>query len=176
MTRENQPSPPEGVERLILQVRGQRVLLDADLAELYGVATRRLNEQVSRNLERFPDDFMFRLTHAEWSDLKSQVATSSEGHGGRRKLPRVFTEQGVAMLSSVLKSRRAAEVNIAIMRAFVQLRQLAARRSELVRRLDDLERRVGAHDDQFRAVFRAIRKLIEGPTAPQRKRIGFEED
>ena len=131
---------------------------------------------MSRNIERFPDDFMFQLTAAEWSHLKSQYATSSGGHGGRRKLPRVFAEQGVAMLSSVLKSRQAATVNIAIMRAFVQVRQVLSDQESVIRRLDALESTVGAHDTRFRAMFRAIRTLIEGAPVPAKRRIGFESD
>jgi len=176
MTAKKTETQMAEIESLILLVRGQRVLLDEHLADLYGVLTKRLNEQVSRNLERFPDDFMFQLTRDEWSNLKSQIATSSGGHGGRRKRPRVFTEQGVAMLSSVLKSRQAATVNIAIMRAFVQLRRLATGHAEMLSRLDRLEGRVGAHDTQLRAVFAAIRKLIQSPPLPDRKRIGFDED
>ena len=176
MTVSDFEGPPLEIDRVILEVRGHRVLLDEHLADLYEVTTGRLNEQVSRNSGRFPADFMFQLTQAEWSNLTSQIAISSGGHGGRRTPPRVFTEQGVAMLSSVLRSERAIEVNIAIMRAFVRLRQSLAGQTPLLQRLDDLESRVGAHDVQFRAVFRAIRRLIEGPPVPDRRRIGFDED
>lgn len=171
-------SPTRRIERLILEVRGQRVLLDEHLAELYGVETKRLNEQVTRNRDRFPTDFMFRLSPDEWAGLRSHLATSNEadGRGGRRHLPRVFTEQGVAMLSSVLRSQRAVQVNIAIMRAFVQLRELATGHADLLRRLDALERRVGTHDVKFQAVFKAIRKLVQGPPVSQTKRIGFADD
>lgn len=178
MTDENESTSLQHIDQLILDVRGQKVLLDEALAELYGVPTKRLNEQVSRNRERFPADFMFRLTEAEWASLRSQIATSKtpEGRGGRRHPPRAFTEQGVAMLSSVLRSQRAVAVNIAIMRAFVQLRRLSSGQRELLRRLDELEGRVGAHGAQLRAVFTAIRRLIEGPPGPGKRRIGFEED
>ena len=178
MTAKKTASQTTSVEDLILEVRGQRVLLDEHLAGLYGVPTKRLNEQVTRNRERFPADFMFRLNPAEWRSLRSQFATSNilEGRGGRRYSPRVFTEQGVAMLSSVLRSTQAVEVNIAIMRAFVQLRQLSTGHAELLGRLDRLEGRVGAHDTHLRAVFAAIRKLIRSPPDPERKRIGFDED
>jgi len=136
------------------------------------------DEQVTRNLDRFPGDFMFRLNAEEWAALKSQTATSNtgEGRGGRRRLPRVFTEQGVAMLSSVLRRRRAVHVNIAIMRTFVHLRRLGRGQGGLLERLDEPERRVGGHDSQFRAVFRAVRKLVEGPSRPGTTRIGFTED
>jgi hypothetical protein len=156
-------------ERRILLVRGYRVLLDSDLATLYEVPTRRLNEQVRRNLGRFPPDFMFVLTREEADALRSQSATSKPGRGGRRYLPMVFTEQGVAMLSSVLRSARAVHVNIGIMRAFVKLRELLASHHELAMRLDELERK---YDAQFRVVFDAIQDLLREPTAPGR-RIGF---
>jgi len=177
MTERNSSRPIRGVERLILEVRGHKVLLDQDLAELYGVTTKALNQAVSRNPERFPEDFAFRLSRAEAENLRSQTVTSSsKGHGGRRWLPRVFTEEGVAMLSSVLRNDRAVAVNIAIMRAFVRVRQVLAGQEALLQRLDDLESRTNRHDDHFRAVFKAIRKLIEAPPVPERRRIGFDEE
>jgi len=136
----------------IYRVRGFRVMLDSDLAELYGVPTRTLNQAVSRNASRFPADFAFRLTPLEAANLKSQFVTSSS-HGGSRKLPRVFTEQGVAMLSSVLRSRRAIEVNIAIMRAFVHVRELASASADLALRIDEMDQR---YDGQFADVFDAF--------------------
>jgi hypothetical protein len=145
------------------------VILDAVLAELYGVETRALIQAVKRNPDRFPADFMFQLTTAEYADLRSQYVISSSW-GGRRATPYAFNEQGVAMLSSVLRSARAVEVNVEIMRAFVRIRELIAGRVELVRRLDELEQR---YDLQFRAVFDAIRALISDDTEP-RKRIGFQ--
>jgi hypothetical protein len=164
------------IEELILEVRGQKVLLDADLARLYGVPTKALNQAVSRNAERFPRDFAFRLIRTEWKALKSQIVTSKIGsRGGPRALPRVFTEEGVAMLSGVLRSPEAVAVNVAIMRAFVQVRRVLRGHDELLRRVDELETRVGAHDAHLRAVFQAIRKLIEGPPVPARRRIGFDE-
>ncbi len=165
------------VERRILSLRGHKVMLDADLAELYGVATKVLNQAVKRNIERFPQDFMFQLTKKDvdglvdyWdsSALRSQFVTSNR-RGGRRYLPLAFTEQGVAMLSSVLHSPRAVQVNIAIMRAFVKLREILATHRELARRLDELESK---YDKQFRAVFDAIRELMTPPPKP-RRRIGF---
>lgn len=160
----------EVVERRIYLIRDQRVLLDSDLAELYEVPTRRLNEQVRRNLKRFPDDFMFQLTSEEAESLRSQFATSKQGRGGRRYAPYVFTEQGVAMLSSVLNSERAIEVNIAIMRAFVRLREMLGTHKELAQKLAEMEKK---YDAQFRVVFDAIRQLMEPPPAPPRRKVGF---
>ncbi|WP_333655517.1 ORF6N domain-containing protein [Dissulfurispira sp.] len=161
--------PVEMIEKKILMIRGEKVMLDSDLAELYGVPTRRLNEQVRRNISRFPDDFMFQLTSEETENLRSQFATSSSGHGGRRYLPYVFTEQGVAMLSSVLNSERAIEVNIHIMRAFVKLREMVASHKDLAKRFDDLEKK---YDAQFKVVFDAIRQLMI-PPEPKKRKIGF---
>ena len=144
-------------------------MLDRDLALLYGVETKVLNRAVKRNLQRFPLDFMFQLTAEEANSLRCQIGTSNEGRGGRRYLPYVFTEQGVAMLSSVLNSERAIVVNIEIMRAFVKLRQMLASNAELSRRLDELESK---YDKQFRVVFDAIRHLMATPVRG-RKEIGF---
>ena len=144
-------------------------MLDADLAFLYGVSTKRLNEQVRRNRSRFPDDFMFQLTAEEVRSLRSQFATSKQGRGGRRYAPLVFTEQGIAMLSTVLNSERAIQVNIEIMRAFVRLRELVATHKDLARKLEALEKR---YDAQFRVVFDAIRELMKPPESKKRK-IGF---
>ena len=163
--------PPERIEQSILLIRGHKVMLDSDLAGLYGVTTKRLNEQVKRNLSRFPDDFMFQLTESETDLLRSQFATSKKGRGGRRYQPYAFTEQGVAMLSSVLNSERAIKVNVEIMRAFVRLRQLLASNKDLSKRLDELEKK---YDAQFNVVFEAIRELM-APSEAQRpkRRIGF---
>ena len=160
--------PPERIERRILLIRGQKVMLSTDLAELYGVAPRVLVQAVKRNQERFPDDFMFQMTRAELANLKSQIVTSSWG-GARRATPYAFTEQGVAMLSSVLRSPRAVQVNIAIMRAFVKLREILASHRDLARRLDQMENK---YDAQFKVVFDAIRELMTPPKKP-RHRIGF---
>ncbi len=160
MTKPKTPMPLLPMERItqsILQIRGMKVMLDSDLATLYGVETRSLIQAVKRNESRFPDDFMFQMTDEEHAILRSQTVISSE-HGGRRFAPYVFTEQGVAMLSSVLRSEQAVLVNVAIMRAFVQLRGLAASHQELARRLDELEKRT---DGQYRAIFRAIEELME---------------
>jgi hypothetical protein len=160
------------IEGAIHVIRGQRVMLDSDLAGLYGVLTKRLNEQVARNRERFPEDFAYQLTTQEVTDLMSQIATSRFGHGGRRKRPWVFTEQGVAMLSSVLKSPTAVRVNIEIMRAFVRIRQLLATPGELVEQLTKLKETVQLHDGQIRAIAQVLQQMMEKPATPQR-RIGF---
>ncbi len=163
--------PGERIERAILLVRGQKVLLDSDLANLYGVETKVLNQAVRRNLARFPADFMFRLTKAELEKWRSQFVTSKPGAKmGLRRPPYAFTEQGVAMLSSVLHSDRAVAVNIEIMRAFVRLREMLAGHADLSRRLDDLEKK---YDGQFRAVFDAIRQLMAPPTSSPKRAIGF---
>jgi len=162
----------EIIERKIYLIRGHKVMLDRDLAELYQVPTRRLNEQVKRNLTRFPADFMFQLSDEEAENLRSQFATSSTSHGGRRYLPYVFTEQGVAMLSSVLNSERAVQVNIAIMRTFVKLRQMLASNAELARKLAAMEKK---YDSQFKMVFDAIRELMR-PPEPKKQKIGFQRN
>ncbi|HYM88868.1 MAG TPA: ORF6N domain-containing protein [Nitrospiraceae bacterium] len=162
--------PRERIEQTILVIRGHNVMLDSDLAQLYGVTVGRLNEAVKRNEDRFPSDFMFQLTKPEFEHLKSQIAISSSTWGGRRHAPYAFTEQGVAMLSSVLRSKRAIEVNIAIMRTFVRLREMIASNKGLARRLNELEKK---YDGQFRVVFEAIRGLMAEP-APKSRRIGFK--
>lgn len=162
--------PLEQIERMILLVRGQKVMLDRDLAELYGVETRVLNQAVRRNSRRFPPDFMFQMTPHEFAQWKSQIVMSKSNKMGLRHRPLVFTEQGVAMLSSVLGSDRAIDVNIAIMRAFVRLRELMASHKELARKIEELEKK---YDAQFSAVFDAIRQLIEPAPVPRNRRIGF---
>jgi hypothetical protein len=155
------------IERAILFVRGEKVMLDADLAELYGVETRVLVQAVRRNRGRFPKDFAYQLTPQEFTALRSQIVISKiDGRGGRRYHPWAFTEQGVAMLSSVLRSDRAVQVNVEIMRAFVRLRQMLSEHSELARRLDELEKK---YDKQFASVFEAIRRLMAPPTKEQRE-------
>ena len=166
-------APVPFIESRIFLIRGHKVLLDADLAVLYEVETRVLNQAVRRNAERFPEDFLFRLTKEEEEALRSQIVTSNEGRGGRRYLPYAFTEQGVAMLSSVLTSKRAIAVNIAIMRTFVRLRQLLATHEELARRLDDLEWRQSEQGQQIQAVFDTIQQLIDAPAEDPKKRFGF---
>jgi len=164
--------PVERIERSILLIRGHKVMLDADLAALYAVETRVLLQAVKRNAQRFPDDFMFQLTREEFRLLRSQSVTSSSGWGGRRYPPYAFSEQGVAMLSSVLRSERAIQVNIEIMRAFVRLRRMLASREDLARRLDAIERK---YDAQFKAVFDVIRHLMS-PPEPERRRLGFRTE
>jgi hypothetical protein len=168
--------PLPAIQKRILVVRERHVMLDEDLAELYGVQTGRLIQQVKRNIDRFPSDFMFQLTRNEAAALRSQSAISSDGHGGRRYAPYVFTEQGVAMLSGVLRSKTAVAVNIAIMRAFVELRRAATSYTAIERRLEDLERetkaKLGQHDQQLDGIFQALRQLISPPPRPKRP-VGF---
>jgi hypothetical protein len=159
--------PIEVIEKKILFISGRKVMLDKDLAVLYGVSTGNLNKAVNRNKERFPEDFMVELSLEEFHNLKFHFGTSS--WGGTRKPPRAFTEQGIAMLSSVLNSKRAIQVNIEIMRAFVKLREMISSHKDLVKKLAELEKK---YDGQFQIVFEAIRQLIEQPEKPKRK-IGF---
>ena len=159
--------PVERIERLILLIRGQKVMLDADLAELYRVDTKALNRAFRRNRDRFPEDFVFQLTENEFEDLRCQIGTSR--WGGRRYLPYVFTAQGVAMLPGVLHSRRAIQVNVEIMRAFVRLRRILASNAQLARKLEALEKK---YDAQFKVVFDALRQLMT-PPEPKTRRIGF---
>jgi len=159
----------EVIEGKIYIIRGHKVMLSSDLSELYGVEPKVLMQAVKRNIERFPSDFMFMLTNQEFMNLKSQIVTSSWG-GIRRANPYAFTEQGVAMLSSVLRSKRAVQVNIAIMRAFVKLREMLLTHKDLARKLANLENK---YDTQFKIVFDAIRQLMI-PTVPKKERIGFK--
>jgi len=158
----------EAIASKILIIRGKRVMLDSDLAVLYEVKTKRLNEQVARNKKRFPEDFMFQITEEEAIFLRSHFATSKRG--GRRYLPYVFTQEGVAMLSSVLNSERAIMVNIQIMRAFVQLRRMLLTNRDLRRKIEEMERK---YDRQFGIVFQAIKQLLELPPPKEKKIIGF---
>ena len=161
--------PLERIERAIIVVRGEKVMLDSELAEIYGVETKRLNEQVRRNLHRFPPDFMFQLTFEEAESLRSQIATSNEGRGGRRYLPYAFTEHGALMLANVLNSERATQTSVMVVRAFVKLRQMLASNAELARKLAAMEKK---YDAQFKVVFDAIRQLMSPPEKPKRE-IGF---
>ena len=154
------PIVHEVIERMIFMIRGQRVMLDRDLARLYGVPVKRLNEQVKRNIKRFPGDFMFLLTRQEVMNLKSQIATSSWG-GMKRANPYAFTEQGITMLSSVLRSKRAIQVNIVIMQAFVKLKQIMSMNKKLAHKLAELERKVGKQGVNIQAIFKAVRQLIK---------------
>ena len=165
--------PEEVIEQKIFMIRGHKVMLDRDLAQLYGVSVKRLNEQVKRNIKRFPGDFMFLLTKQEVVNLRSQFATSS--WGGERYLPYVFTEQGVAMLSGVINSDRAIQVNIAIMRAFVKIREILSTHKELAHKLAELERKIDKHDKDIGLIFEAIRQLMEPPPEKPKKLIGFKQ-
>jgi len=163
------------VESRILLIRGRRVILDADLAALYGVPTKRLNEQVRRNWDRFPEDFVFQLSLRELFNLKSQFATSSLEWGGRRKLPLAFSEHGAIQAANVLNSPRAVRASVYVVRAFVKLREVLATHAQLARKVDELERRLDTHDESIRGILAAIRELMLPPT-PIRRRIGFRSD
>ena len=170
MKQDDVQLPVERITQKIYFIRGQKVMLGTDLAQLYGLAHGALNQAVKRNTDRFPADFMFQLEPQEVANLKSQIVISS--WGGARSLPFAFTEQGVAMLSSVLKSPRAIQMNIAIVRAFVRLRQVLSSHDTLAQQFRELESRVGDHDEQIRAIFEAIRELLAAPE-PRPKKIGF---
>jgi hypothetical protein len=172
MVRATDIVPSIPLEELIHSIRGRRVMLDSDLARVYGVPLKRLNEQVKRNCERFPADFAFQLESAEFADLKSHFATSSS-HGGKRKLPWVFTEHGAIMLASVLNSPVAVQASLRVVRAFVFLREQLASNKELARQFNELEKRVSGHDEAITKLFEAIRQLIEPPLPPDRREIGF---
>ena len=164
--------PTEIIENKIYLIRNQKVMLDNDLAGLYGVTTRRFNEQVRRNIERFPEDFMFQLTDEEYKILRSQIATSSIKHGGRRYIPYAFTEHGAIMAATVLNSPKAVEMSIFVVRAFVKLREIISGNKELVRKLNELENKYEKHDKDIKAIIDAIRQLMSPPEKPVRK-IGF---
>ena len=164
--------PIEQIDSIILFVRGLKVILDRDLAQLYGVTTGNLNKAVKRNIDRFPNDFMFQLAPEEYKSLRFQFGILKKGHHSKY-LPYAFTEQGVAMLSSVLNSKRAIEVNIAIMRAFVKLREMLATHKELAHKLSDLEQRLEKHDDHIQTIFEAIRQMMATSDKKGKKKIGF---
>ena len=166
--------PAEVIEQKIYLLRREKVMLSSDLAELYGVEPKVLIQAVKRNIERFPEDFMFQLSNQEFANLKSQIVTSSWG-GIRRANPYAFTERGVAMLSSVLRSKQAVQVNIAIMRAFVKLREMLSTHKELAHKLAQLERKIEKHDVEIKLIFDAIRQLMTPPETKKRK-IGFRRD
>lgn len=163
--------PVESVIDKIIIIRRQKVILDSELAKLYGVTTKRLNQQVKRNINRFPKDFMLQLTNKEYDDLRSQFATSNK-KGGRRYPPFVFTEQGVAMLSSVLNSEKAIEVNILIIRAFVKLRDILSTHNEVKRKLEEIEKKYNKHEEKIIQIVKLINHLLTPPEKPKRK-IGF---
>ena len=165
----------EQVQSKILFIRGEKVILDSDLAALYGVPTGRLNEQVKRNRERFPTDFMFQLTAEEVKVLRSQIATSNKGRGGRRYKPYAFTEHGAIMAASVLNSERAVQASIFVVRAFVKLRQMLAPYKELMGKLDQLEEKLQTHDKQIIAIVEAIKLLMPSPEDKPKKPFGFHK-
>jgi phage regulator Rha-like protein len=167
------PIPIEQIQQLILLIRGKKVMLDSDLAKLYGVSTKRLNEQVKRNRDRFPEDFMFQLNPAESEGLRSQFATSKKERGGRRYLPFAFTEHGAIMLAAVLSTSRAIEASVFVVRAFVRLREILATHRSLANKLAELERMIETHDEAIRSLVSAIRQLMAPPAAGQKK-IGFQ--
>lgn len=171
MGMENLPQAQD-VQRMIFMIRGRRVMLDSDLADLYAVPTMQFNRQVRRNARRFPEDFMFTLTAEEFKSLICQIGISKKGRGGRRKLPMVFTQEGVAMLSSVLHSDRAIDVNVAIMRAFVKLRELLLMNKDLAQKLADLELQIQEHGAKIRGIFGVLKKLMNRPRKAPPK-IGF---
>lgn len=165
--------PDDVVISKIYLIRNHKVMLDIDLAELYQVETKRLNEQVKRNADRFPEDFMFQLTDEEWESLRSQIATSKKGRGGRRYPPLAFTEHGVLMLSSVLNSERAVQVNIQIMRIYTKLKGMLMDHKDILLKLEKLERKVSGHDDDFKIVFTYLKELLNPKTEPMPK-VGFK--
>ncbi|HPR52852.1 MAG TPA: ORF6N domain-containing protein [Deltaproteobacteria bacterium] len=161
------------IENTIITTRGEKVILDSDLAKLYGVETRRLNEQVRRNLRRFPQDFMFQLTQSEHDDLKSHFATSRQGWRGRLKLPFAFTEHVAIMAASVLNTERAVEMSIFVVRAFVRLLSFLSAHKELAARVTELEGRLTTHDEHIRTIIEAIKQLMTEPEMTKKKKIGF---
>jgi hypothetical protein len=168
--------PVEHIQQRILLIRGQKVILDVDLAGLYGTQTKRLNERVKRNAERFPPDFMFQLTDEEITILRSQFATSKPGRGGRRYNPFAFTEHGAIMAASVLNTPRAIEMSIFVVRAFVKLRSLLATHKELAAKVAELERKLVTHDEQIVALIEAIKQLMAPPPPPTKRGIGFVKE
>ena len=161
------------VESRILIVRRQRVILDSDLAELYGVTVKRLNQQVNRNQERFPADFMFQLTSTEDKALRLQIATSKKGRGGRRYLPYAFTEHGAIMAATVLNSPRAVEMSVFVVRAFVRMREMLANNRQLAAKINELDRRLETHDTTIQDIIEAIKELMV-PEGPSKRKIGFQ--
>ena len=163
----------ERILKFIMVIHGEKVILDSDLAQLYGVETRRLNEQVRRNHDKFPNDFMFQLTKDEFTNLKSQIATSSSSWGGRRKPPLVFTEHGALQAANVLNSHQANKMSVFIIRAFIRLREMVLTNEKLARKVDQLENRVSDHDEILLELIKEIRKLVDTPKPGNKKSIGF---
>ena len=173
MANETTYAPIRRIEDLIFLVRGQRAMLDSDIAKVYGVSTTRLNEQFQRNQDRFPESFAFQLTSQEFAALISQNAISKKGRGGRRTLPWVFTEHGALQLSNVLKSKTAIEASIRVVQVFISMREQLAAHKELAGKLAELEGRIAGHDGAIQDLFEAIRQLVEPPLPENRKQIGF---
>lgn len=167
--------PQEIIENKIYFIRGHKVMLDEDLAKLYEVETRILNRNVKRNIERFPEEFMFQLTDEEWKVLISQIGISNKGRGGRQKLPYVFTEHGILMLSNVINSKRAIAVSIQIIKIFNRLRKEIANNIQLAKKIAEIENKLSEHDENFKTVFEVLKQLIETPEEPK-KQIGFRTD
>jgi len=167
--------PADRIEGRILLIRGEKVILDADLAALYGTTTKKLNQQVKRNRHRFPADFLFRLTNKEVTNLRSHFVTSSSAHGGHRSLPYAFTEHGAIMAAAVLNTPRAVEMSVFVVRAFVRLRQLLTTHEELADKLAELERKLASHDEQIVAIIDAIKRLMAPPAPSNKRRIGFRD-
>jgi hypothetical protein len=172
MPYKTQPAPTP-IESLIYTIRGLRVMLDSDLAKIYGVTTGALNQALKRNIRRFPDDFAFQLSGEELETLISQIVISSKNYGGRRKLPWVFTEHGAIMLASILNSERAVEMSVSVVRAFVLMREQLGASKELAQKLSELENRVSGHDESIQNLFEAIRQLVEPPLPEDRRQIVF---
>ena len=175
MAHETASTGKEGIQSLILTIRRQRVMLDSDLARIYDVTTKQLNQALGRNPERFPIDFAFQIDLQEFAHLRSQFVTSNVGRGGRRHLPWVFTEHGALMLASILKSPVAVEASVRVVRAFVAMRETLAAHKELARKLEELEAHVGHHDQAIQNLFEAIRQMTETPVPEDRRQIGFRE-
>ena len=173
LKKPNEIVPEERILQFIMVIRGEKVILDSDLARLYGVETRRRNEQVRRNIDKFPDDFVFEMTNEEFSNLKSQIATSSSKWGGRRKPPLVFTEHGALQAANVLNSPQANKMSVFIIRAFIRLREMVLTNEKLARKVDQLESRVSDHDEILVDLIKEIRKLVETPKPGNKRSIGF---
>ncbi len=171
--KQNEIVAEDRILQFILFIRGEKVIMDSDLARLYGVETRQLNQQVRRNFDKFPTDFMFQLTKEEFVNLKSQIVTSSSGWGGRRKPPLVFTEHGALQAANVLNSSQANKMSVFIIRAFVRLREMALTNEKLARKVDQLEHRASDHDEILMELIKEIRKLVDGPKPGKKQSIGF---
>lgn len=167
--------PLERIESKILLIRGQKVLLDRELAELYGVPTKVFNQAVRRNAKRFPKDFMFQLDHQEFTDLRSQIVTSSLGHGGRRYMPYVFSEHGAIMAATILNSPKAIDVSVLIVRAFVRMREIFSSNAQFAKKLAELEERLDKHDENTLVIMATLRKLISKPEGSKKQKIGFSQ-